>query len=394
MQQDPRALPMSLEVSRLEEIFGRSVNDPQVRNLLFAAHFRIADAALQSGVFATVDQSLSRMKFLDDQQPQIHELETYLRVRQNDWAGAVLAARRHEAVAGEKLPISVTLAGSLHNLGQVPDALSVLNRPIFESCTSASAANDVAACESAKNLRTMIAAAMTPRGEVERPRAALSVDPAKQQIQSDRFDIRFDGENQSGVARDVLFVLDRAYVRLADIYYERPTRKIPVVLHSQSDYYNATGAPFWSGGQYSSHSGAIQIPIRGLPSALPREMEDVLVHELSHAFVDEMSGGRAGRDLQEGLAQYMEGKRIESELSLAELKRLAHSGGGSVMNFYHLSLAVSQQLVQSRGQGMVNQLLRAIKETRSEDGGFQKVFGQTGAAMRTDILTTFWRRYS
>ena len=196
------------------------------------------------------------------------------------------------------------------------------------------------------------------------------------------------------MARDVRSVLDRAYVRLADIYYERPTRKIPVVLHSSRDYYTATGAPWWSGGVYSSHDGAIQIPVRGLPSSLPREMEDVLVHELSHAFVDEMSGGRAGRDLQEGLAQYMEGKRIEEELEPAELKRLATSGQQTVMNFYMLSLVVSQQLVQSRGQGQVNDLLRAMKETGAEEAGYQRVFGQSGATIKRDILVTFWRRYS
>jgi hypothetical protein len=111
-------------------------------------------------------------------------------------------------------------------------------------------------------------------------------------------------------------------------------------------------------------------------------MEDVLVHELSHAFVDEMSGGRAGRDLQEGLAQYMEGKRIEEELEPAELKRLATSGQQTVMNFYMLSLVVSQQLVQSRGQGQVNDLLRAMKEAGSEEAGYQKVFGRSGAAMQ------------
>jgi hypothetical protein len=55
---------------------------------------------------------------------------------------------------------------------------------------------------------------------------------------------------------------------------------------------------------------------------------------------------------------------------------------------------VSQQLVQSRGQGRVNDLLKAMKETGSEDGGFRKVFGQTGTDIRKDILDTFWRRYS
>ena len=118
------------------------------------------------------------------------------------------------------------------------------------------------------------------------------------------------------------------------------------------------------------------------------------IRDRSHAFVDEMSGGLAGRDLQEGLAQYMEGKRIEQELGLAELKRLANGGGRGVMPFYLLSLAVSQQLVSSRGQGRVNELLKAMKETGSDEGGFRKVFGQSGTDMRKDILATFWRRYS
>jgi len=197
------------------------------------------------------------------------------------------------------------------------------------------------------------------------------------------------------VARDVLFVLNRAYTRLADIYYDRPRRKIPVVLHSQQDYYSKTGAPWWSGGVYSSHTGGIQIPIKGMPSTLPQEMEDTLVHELSHAFVDEMAGGYAGREMQEGLAQYMEGKRIESEMTAAELKTLANSANGnSVGNVYKNALVFVQVLVQSRGQGMVNQLLQDMKEAGSEDGGFKKTFGQSGQQMKREIFDTFKRRYS
>ena len=44
--------------------------------------------------------------------------------------------------------------------------------------------------------------------------------------------------------------------------------------------------------------------------------------------------------------------------------------------------------------GMVNQLLQAMKETHSEDGGYQKTFSQSGASMKKDILETFWRRSS
>jgi hypothetical protein len=395
LNQSAGATPTEEEIDRMEKIFASRAEDARIKNLLLGAYMRRAEHDLQLGSFALVDQSLEKMKRLDDQQPQVYAFETHERTVQSDWAAAVAAAQKYESLSGEATPMmSAVLAQALAKLDRKGDALAVLDRPVFQVCASATTPDDVSACRAAESMRQALRASPEPSGPAARVRAALNVDPSKQIIQSERFDIRFDGESQSGVARDVLFVLDRAYTRLADIYYDRPTRKIPVVLHSGQDYYTKTGAPWWSGGVYDSHDGAIQIPVRGLPSTLPREMEDVLVHELSHAFVDEMSGGFAGRDLQEGLAQYMEGKRIEQELGLPELKRLANSSRQSVMSFYMLSLAVSQQLVQSRGQGRVNDLLKAMKETGSEDGGFRKVFGQTGTDIRKDILDTFWRRYS
>ncbi len=398
LQQSRSAIATAEDTQRLERLVAENVGLAPVRSLLMAVYLRAAGRDLQMGSFDSVDLALGRMKLLDDQNAEVHSFEAHVRLRQEDWAGALAAAQRYEDALGPAtVNMSLTLAVALERNGRRADAQAILNRPVFDACARPEG-DDVNACLTAADLRRMMSTPGTapnaPSGPEARARAALSVDPAKEQIQSERFDIRFDGENQTGVARDVRFVLDRAYVRLADIYYERPVRKIPVVLHSQRDYFSATGAPWWSGGVYSSHSGAIQIPIRGLPSSLPREMEDVLVHELSHAFVDEMSGGRADRMLQEGLAQYMEGKRIEQELGPDELRRLATSGRQSVMSFYMLSLAVTQQLVQSRGQGKINDLLKAMKETGSEDGGYRSVFGQPGAAIQKDILETFWRRYS
>lgn len=398
LQQNQSAVASAEDTQRLERLVAQNSGLPAVKGLLMAVYLRGAHRDLQMGSFDSVDLALGRMKLLDDQNAEIHSFEAHVRVRQEDWAGALAAAQRYEEAMGPAtVNMSVTLAVALEKNGRRADAQAILDRPVFDACARPKG-EEVNACLTAADLRRVISSpAMftSPAPDPEaRTRAALSVDPAKDQIQSERFDIRFDGENQTGVARDVRFVLDRAYVRLADIYYERPVRKIPVVLHSQRDYFTATGAPWWSGGVYSSHNGAIQIPIRGLPSSLPREMEDVLVHELSHAFVDEMSGGRAGRVLQEGLAQYMEGKRIEQELSRDELKRLANGGRQSVMSFYMLSLAVTQALVQSRGQGKINDLLKAMKEAGSEDGGYMKVFGQPGAVIQKDILETFWRRYS
>jgi len=394
----PGATPTEGEIARVEGLLAANRESDPLKGLMMGVYMSRANHDLQLGAFDLVDQTLGRMKLLNDQEPQIYVFETQARARQNDWSGALAAVQKYEGASGEAtVGMSYMLALSLEKLGRRPDALSVLDRPVFQSCATATAPSDVPPCAAVRQMRQVFLAsepAAAGAAVAERPRAALNVDASKEQIQSNRFDVRFDGESQSGVARDVLFVLNRAYTRLTDIYYEQPTRKIPVVLHAGQDYYTKTGAPWWSGGVYDSHNGAIQIPVRGLPSTLPREMEDVLVHELSHAFVDEMSGGHASADLQEGLAQYMEGKRIEQELGLPELKRLANSSGRSVGSFYMLSLAVSEQLVRSRGQGMVNQLLKAMRETGSEDGGYRKVFGQSGTEMKKEILETFWRRYS
>lgn len=392
--------PAPAEIERVEKIAAANPATPEASAFLMGVYLRAADQALRLGAFDEVETFLGRMQRLDARNLEIYIFEARVRATQQDWPGVLGAVEKYEGLQGPPtVNASFTRAVALEKLGRRPDAIAVLDRPVFEACRQNPTDPENEACESARQMRQALTAAASgpiaePGGPEARTRAALVVDASKEQIESERFDIRFDGESQSGVARDVRSVLDRAYARLADIYYERPTRKIPVVLHSSRDYYTATGAPWWSGGVYSSHDGAIQIPVRGLPSSLPRELEDVLVHELSHAFVDEMSGGRAGRDLQEGLAQYMEGKRIEEELGPAELKRLATSGQQTVMNFYMLSLVVSQQLVQSRGQGQVNDLLRAMKETGSEDAGYRKVFGQSGAAIKRDILETFWRRYS
>ncbi|MEO8362523.1 MAG: hypothetical protein ABI672_21025 [Vicinamibacteria bacterium] len=398
MRKNPQGVPSEADIIRVETLYRTHTENEDLKGLLIGIHFRRASRELQLASYFKMDESLSRIKELDGEKPDVYAFEAQAKARQDIWDASFAASQKYEALSGDAtINMSFTMAMALDRLGRPKDALDVLDRPIFDGCQGAARATSVEACDGMlklrSNLRAMLGGPATTAA-VERQRAELSVDPAKQQIGSELFDIRFDGESQNGVARDVLFVLNRAYTRLADIYYVRPNRRIPVVLHSGQSYFNATGAPFWSGGQFSSHDGAIQIPIRGIPSTLPREMEDVLVHELSHAFVDEMSGGFAGRSVQEGLAQYMEGKRIETEMTPAELKALANTGNPNVMSFYMLSLAMAQQMVSSRGQSQINELLKAMKEGGSEEAGFAKIYHQSGEAVRTEILATFWRRYS
>ena len=137
------------------------------------------------------------------------------------------------------------------------------------------------------------------------------------------FHVRYDGEAHEDVGREILRLLDRHYATLARSFDHEPGQPIPVILLSRESYYDATGAPAWSGGQYDSFDGRVRIPIGGLSAALTPELDQTLVHELTHSFVNDLSGGAAPRELHEGLAQYMEGRRI-AQLDSDRLRALAN----------------------------------------------------------------------
>jgi hypothetical protein len=69
-----------------------------------------------------------------------------------------------------------------------------------------------------------------------------------------------------------------------------------------------TRAPSWSG---ALNDGRIRVPVEGL-TTMTDELARVLKHELTHSFVGQKTGGRCPVWLQEGIAQYMEGKRSRS----------------------------------------------------------------------------------
>jgi hypothetical protein len=191
-----------------------------------------------------------------------------------------------------------------------------------------------------------------------------------------RFNVRYDGTAHDDVGREILRTLERHYATLARVLDHEVKAPIPVVLFTEQSYYDATGAPAWSGGQYDHFDGRVRIPIGGLTPALTSDIDDVLIHELTHAFVADRSGGKAPRDIHEGLAQYMEGKRIARLLSDEQATALASGRVTGVGGFYLGALAFVEYLIAVRGQGGVNDLLKAMAETGDVDEAFRGVYGR------------------
>ena len=218
------------------------------------------------------------------------------------------------------------------------------------------------------------------RSLMERIERGLSNERGMSERRVSHFNVRYDGGEHDEVGREIVRALERHYATLVSALDYEPKNTIAVILFTREAYYNASGAPAWSGGVYDVIDGKIRIPIGGLTTSLNAHMDATLIHELTHAFIaDRTQGVPVGeiRILQEGMAQYMEGLRIESMLSRPQLTALADGRIGGVWGSYLVALSFVEYLIASRGLGGMNELIKVIGETGSVDDGFRQVHGTT-----------------
>ena len=206
-------------------------------------------------------------------------------------------------------------------------------------------------------------------------RKGLADEQGMSERQLAHFHVRYDGDTHEDVGREILGVLEKHYATLAVTLDHQPQATIPVILFARQAYYDASGAPAWSGGVYDNTDGRIRVPIGGLTSQLTPDMDRTLIHELTHAFVADLSHGIAPRDIHEGLAQYLEGRRLGEELTDEQIRALADGRVAGVAGFYLAALSYVEHLVALRGMGGMVELLKAMGQTGSVDKAFQQVHG-------------------
>jgi tetratricopeptide (TPR) repeat protein len=119
------------------------------------------------------------------------------------------------------------------------------------------------------------------------------------------FRLRYNGEAAPELAREVLQTLEKEFEEISSTLNYVPPEPIGVVLYTNQTFTDITRAPSWSG---ALNDGRIRVPVEGLTS-MTSELARVLKHELTHSFVGQKTDGHCPVWLQEGLAQYMEGKR-------------------------------------------------------------------------------------
>ena len=104
------------------------------------------------------------------------------------------------------------------------------------------------------------AVAVGMRGRLAAWREEASLPQNRDAIKDDRFTISFDGPVQQKLAARATSVLSAAFWRIGKALGAYPSAPINVILYSERQFHDITGAPEWSAGGFD---GQIRMPVRG-----------------------------------------------------------------------------------------------------------------------------------
>jgi hypothetical protein len=116
------------------------------------------------------------------------------------------------------------------------------------------------------------------------------------------YSIMFEGHAEERLAAHATQVLDAAYWRIGKEIGAYPSTPITVILYTEQEFHDVTGAPEWSDGTFDTR---IRIPVRGAMRTTAR-FDRVLAHELVHAMISSLAARGVPAWLHEGLAVNLE----------------------------------------------------------------------------------------
>ena len=221
--------------------------------------------------------------------------------------------------------------------------------------------------------------------KIERERR---VEAAFQRETTEHFVVKHRAAGGEAV-RPVVQALERAWERVGDQLDYHPTERLTIVLYEGVQFHDVTRVHGWVTGLYD---GKIRLPLgTGLPSGAA--LDQLVVHEYAHAAIHELSRGRTPRWLQEGLAQYLEGVRVDpllrgpGGLTLGGLEALIGDPDPARARVgYDIALWVTEDLVTRGGLASVRTVLMRLGNGDSIAAAMTQVYG-----MRLAELESQWR---
>ncbi len=220
---------------------------------------------------------------------------------------------------------------------------------------------------------------------VKRLQNERGAEANNQSFQSTRFTLRYDGITQFETGPTLMATLEDAYASLRSNLFFEPKSPITTILYSQKDYQSVTAGPAW---MEASYDGKLRIPSQSVKD--PNSLRRIIFHELTHAFVGELSKNRAPCWLNEGLAQIQEGKiranysdeitvlcQRENWIPIKQLSApftlIQDSNLASLC--YLKSLLLTEILLESYGYYSIHQFLASLTTSDEESQLFLRNFG-------------------
>ncbi len=251
------------------------------------------------------------------------------------------------------------------------------------------------------------AASLRPDAEVEAALKKAQRDKLEEEQyrenESRHFMLRYSGASEPALARAVLHTLERHYETIESELNYSPSDSIGVILYTQQAFADITRAPTWVG---ALNDGRIRVPVQGLSDVTP-ELSRVLKHELTHSFVQQKTRGHAPTWVQEGLAQWMEGKR--SDVNAAALLRMYKADPNmGVLHFsgdwmkmsssdsgiaYAWALANVEYIAQAGGMNDIDRILDRLATGEAPEAAVQEVLRGDYADLTRDTVTYLQMTY-
>jgi len=248
---------------------------------------------------------------------------------------------------------------------------------------------------------------LRPDPEVEQALAKAQRDKAEEESyregETAHFNLKYYGGAAPDLAREILRSLEDDFRDLESQLDYTPPDSISVILYTQQAFADITRAPGWVG---ALNDGRLRIPVQGLTHVTP-ELARVLKHELTHSFIGQKSHYRAPTWLQEGTAQWMEGRRSSASagalIQAAGQGMLPAVGGleGSWMGFsnseesfaYAWSLAVVESIIDTGSMSDISRLVDQVASASSTEAALREALHLSYEDLNQQTITYLKRAY-
>jgi hypothetical protein len=368
----------SLFISQLEQ--AAIAGTPEAANRAAAAHEAAAAFEANKGnLDAAAEQEMQALRFMPDNLGLLVDV-AFGHLRRSEYSKALENLTHAKKLAPDSPDVAKLMGWADYGLNRIPEAVAEWKR--------------------AQQLRPEPDVAQA----LEKAERDAQTEQNFREGQTSHFTLKYSGAAEPELASAILRILEIHFDQISSMLNYTPPEPIGVILYTGQQFEDITRAPSWVG---AINDGRIRVPVQGLTS-VNDQLSRVLRHELTHSFLQQKTRGRCPAWLQEGIAQWMEGRRSGASaagllatydhgaaipLSSLEISWMQLSGTGASFA-YAWSLAAVETILANGSMSELVELVDAVTATGSTDAAVRQVLHESYAELEkqtADYLRSAYR---